>query len=41
MPKPGTTGWYASVTENTIDPQRPIIDPHHHLWSVETMWGKY
>jgi L-fuconolactonase len=41
MPKPGTPQWYTSVTEDIIDPQRPIIDPHHHLWSVETMWGKY
>jgi len=41
MPKPGTPRWYASVSEDIIDPQRPIIDPHHHLWSVESMWGKY
>ena len=24
--------WLALHTEATIDPARPIIDPHHHLW---------
>jgi predicted TIM-barrel fold metal-dependent hydrolase len=24
--------WLAQVEEEIIDPQRPIIDPHHHLW---------
>jgi hypothetical protein len=24
--------WLARVDEEIIDPQRPIIDPHHHLW---------
>ena len=24
--------WLAQVTEEIIDPDRPIIDPHHHLW---------
>lgn len=33
--------WYAKVVEEIIDPQRPIIDPHHHLWSVQTMFGIY
>ena len=41
MPTPGTPEWYASVTEDIIDPQCPIVDSHHHLWSVETRWGKY
>ena len=31
-PTPGTEAWYAQVTEDIIDPERPIIDPHHHLW---------
>ncbi len=31
-PTPGTQAWYAQVTEEIIDPNRPIIDPHHHLW---------
>src|ERR1700744_3941133 len=24
--------WLALHTEEVIDPARPIIDPHHHLW---------
>lgn len=24
--------WLGQVSETIIDPQRPIIDPHHHLW---------
>ena len=31
-PKPGTPAWLALVCEEAIDPQRAIIDPHHHLW---------
>ena len=47
---PGTRAWYAQVTEDIIDPERPIVDPHHHLWSgwgskitpdylLEDLWG--
>lgn len=25
--------WLAQYHEDAIDPQRPIVDPHHHLWS--------
>src|ERR1043166_7742486 len=24
--------WLAQVSEEIIDPARPIVDPHHHLW---------
>src|SRR5258708_22969474 len=24
--------WLALHTEEIIDPARPIVDPHHHLW---------
>src|ERR1700709_389000 len=24
--------WLALRTEENIDPARPIVDPHHHLW---------
>ena len=24
--------WLALRTEEVIDPERPIVDPHHHLW---------
>ena len=25
--------WLALTAEDAIDPQRPIVDPHHHLWT--------
>ena len=25
-------GWLDQVQEEILDPERPIIDPHHHLW---------
>jgi len=28
--------WLAQVREEIIDAERPIIDPHHHLWHNET-----
>ena len=24
--------WLTQITEVTLDPEQPIIDPHHHLW---------
>ena len=24
--------WLAQVTEDILEPARPICDPHHHLW---------
>ena len=41
MPEPRTPGWYAAVEEEIVDPGRPIIDPHHHLWETTSMWGAY
>ncbi len=29
---PHPAEWLAQVTEAIIEPERPIIDPHHHLW---------
>jgi len=29
---PGTPAWLAQVVEEIVEPERPIIDPHHHLW---------
>ena len=26
------TGWLEQVTEAALEPELPIIDPHHHLW---------
>lgn len=30
--EPGSEEWLTSVVEDVIDPDVPIIDPHHHLW---------
>ena len=30
--EPGSDEWLNQVQEAIIDPARPIIDPHHHLW---------
>ena len=30
--EPGTDAWLAQVVEPVVDPDREIIDPHHHLW---------
>ena len=31
-PVPGTQEWLDLVIEDVVDPDRRIIDPHHHLW---------
>ena len=36
-PAPGSNAWLNLVREDVIDPERPIVDPHHHLWSA-TGW---
>ena len=44
---PGTKAWYAQVKEDILEPDRPIIDPHHHLWTgggrsdylLEDLWN--
>ena len=30
--EPGSDQWLAQIKEEIIDPDRAIIDPHHHLW---------
>lgn len=30
--EPGSDAWLRQVQETIIEPDRPIIDPHHHLW---------
>ena len=32
--------WWNSVREPALDPGRPIVDPHHHLWK-SSRWGAY
>ena len=29
---PGDLAWLAQLQEVVLEPQRPICDPHHHLW---------
>ena len=29
---PGSREWLDQVQEDIIDPEREIVDPHHHLW---------
>ena len=29
--------WLAQVQEDIIDPDREIVDPHHHLWPQADM----
>ncbi|HJN49219.1 MAG: amidohydrolase family protein [Pseudomonadales bacterium] len=41
MPTPGSAEWLASVTEESVEPERAIIDTHHHLWKTAGMWGTY
>lgn len=41
MPLPGSSEWLQLIREDIIDPERPIIDPHHHLWPTVTRWGSY
>lgn len=31
-PTPGSQEWLDQVVEAIFEPDRPIIDPHHHLW---------
>ena len=30
--EPMTDEWFAQVDEEVLDPDREIVDPHHHLW---------
>lgn len=30
--EPRSEAWLSQVKEETIDPDRAIVDPHHHLW---------
>ena len=41
QPTPGSDAWLHQVREEPIDPDRPIIDPHHHLWHSRGDWGPY
>jgi L-fuconolactonase len=34
-------GWLDLVTEEIVDPERPIVDPHHHLWRERDGMPRY
>jgi L-fuconolactonase len=38
---PGTAAWLDQVVEEIVDPDRPIVDPHHHLWPSRPVIGSY
>ena len=45
QPHPGSDEWLDLVREDIVDPDRPIVDPHHHLWrrssstyALEELW---
>ena len=38
-PEPGSEAWLNLIREEIIDPDRAIVDPHHHLW--DRSWGRY
>ncbi|MDH3681780.1 MAG: amidohydrolase family protein [Acidimicrobiia bacterium] len=33
--------WLATATEQAIEPELEIVDPHHHMWDTETRYGRY
>ncbi|MDA3039533.1 MAG: amidohydrolase family protein [Actinomycetota bacterium] len=33
--------WLDRRTEEAIEPDLEIVDPHHHLWDYETVYGRY
>ena len=39
--QPKSAAWLDQVQEEIIDPERRIIDPHHHLWSKPLAFGRY
>ena len=43
---PGTPEWLDQIKEEILEPERPIVDPHHHLWArpgnnylLEDLWA--
>ena len=41
MPTLRPDTWLRAVQEEIVDPERPIIDPHHHLWEQPLRFGTY
>jgi len=40
-PHPSTRAWLDQISEAIVEPDRPIIDPHHHLWREPRMGTGY
>jgi predicted TIM-barrel fold metal-dependent hydrolase len=40
-PAPGSPEWLSQVVEDVIEPERPIVDPHHHLWRGRGSFAPY
>jgi predicted TIM-barrel fold metal-dependent hydrolase len=38
---PGDPTWLARLREDVIEPERPICDPHHHLWDRPSHGERY
>lgn len=38
---PANLEWLAQRQEHIVDPDRRIIDTHHHLWETPSPWGTY
>jgi predicted TIM-barrel fold metal-dependent hydrolase len=39
---PTNPEWLAKTIEPALEPELPIIDPHHHLWDMDpATWGRY
>ena len=34
IPSPNSS-WLAQISEEILEPDLPIIDPHHHLWDMK------
>ena len=34
LTKENQRGWLTQQTEEILDPDREIIDPHHHMWKA-------
>lgn len=33
--------WLATTPESALEPELEIVDPHHHLWDYESLYGRY
>ena len=40
-PKGDLDSWLSRVREEIIEPERPIVDPHYHLWRDRGVMAQY